>query len=164
MKQKKKLEKILEIALTEDLNEYQQVVKILKKELPMFVGTRRLAAALLKEYIGDISNIELPAGKMINRAENGTIEFEDIKDGRARLFINIGKNQNVSTGDLIREIVKRSGIDGKSIGKIDIFSTYSFFEIPEQFAELVYHSFEDARIKGIPVVVEPAKKKKKNGK
>jgi len=87
--------------------------------------------------------------------------FEDIKDGRARLFINIGKNHNISTGDLIREIVKKSGVDGKSIGKIDIHSTYSFFEIPEQYAEIVLHSFDGAKIKGLNVVVEPAKKRKK---
>ena len=92
-----------------------------------------------------------------NKTETGKIIFEDVKDGRARLFINIGKNQNISTGDLIREVGRRSGIDGKSIGKIDIHATYAFFEVPEQYAELVLHSFDNARIKGVPVVVEPAK-------
>ena len=87
----------------------------------------------------------------------------DIKNGRARLFINIGKNHSINTGDLIREIVKRTGLDGKAIGKIDIHGTYSFFEVPESNAELVYHSFEGAKIKGVPVVVEPAKKRKKSG-
>jgi hypothetical protein len=57
--------------------------------------------------------------------------------------------------------VKKSGIDGKTIGKIDIHSTYSFFEIPEHFAEMVLHSFENAKIRGLNVVVEPAKKRKK---
>ena len=66
------------------------------------------------------------------------------------------------TGDLIREIVKRSGIDGKSVGKIDLHATYSFFEVPESFAEMVYHSFDGAKIKGVSVVVEPAKRRKKN--
>ncbi len=163
MNQEKKIEKILESALTEELAEYQKLVKVLKKKLPLIGGTRRIAAALLKEYLGDISRLELEPDSLLSKSENGTIVFEDIKDGRARLFINVGKNHRVNTGDLIREIVKCSGIDGKTIGKIDIHSTYSFFEIPEQYAELVYHSFEDARIKGIPVVVEPAKRRKKNG-
>jgi hypothetical protein len=159
MNKEKKIEKILEIAKTEDLTEHHQLVKKLKKELPLFVGTSRIAAALLKEYIGDVKG--LSPENFLNKTETGQIVFEDIKDGRARLFINIGKNHHISTGDLIREIVKRSGIDGKSIGKIDIHSTYSFFEIPEGFAELVLHSFENARIKGLHVVVEPAKKRKK---
>ncbi|PKL38600.1 MAG: hypothetical protein CVV44_12025 [Spirochaetae bacterium HGW-Spirochaetae-1] len=163
MNQEKKLEKILEMALTEELAEHHKLVKILKKKLPLIGGTRRIAAALLKEYLGDISRLDLSSERLLKKNETGKIVFEDIKDGRARLFINIGKNHRVSTGDIIREIVKRSGVDGKSIGKIDIHSTYSFFEIPEQYAELVYHSFDDARIKGIPVVVEPAKRRKKNG-
>jgi ATP-dependent RNA helicase DeaD len=159
MNQQKKLEKILESALSEDLGDYQKLLKVMKKKLPFFHGTKRIAAALLKELLGDISKLDVNAARLLNKTETGTIIFEDIKDGRARLFINIGKNQNISTGDLIREIVKRSGIDGKTIGKIDIHSTYTFFEIPEQYAELVLHSFDSARIRGVPVVVEPAKRK-----
>lgn len=161
MNQEKKLEKILECALSEELDEYQQLLKVMKKKLPFFGGTKRIAAALLKELLGDISRLDINAARLLNKTESGKIIFEDVKDGRARLFINVGKNQNISTGDLIREVVKRSGIDGKTIGKIDIHSTYAFFEIPEQFAELVLHSFESARIRGIPVVVEPAKRKLK---
>ena len=163
MSQEKKLEKILDIATTQELHDYIKLVKILKKKLPLFGGTNRIAAALLQEYIGDISKLDV-SKNLLNKSESGRIVFEDIKDGRARLFINIGKNHHINTGDLIREIVKRSGIDGKSIGKIDIHSTYAFFEIPEQFAEMVYHSFDNARIRGIPVVVEPAKKRNKYGK
>ncbi len=91
---------------------------------------------------------------------SGAVQFEDVKDGKARLFINIGKSHNISPGDLIREIVKYSGIDGKTIGKIDIHTTYSFFEIPEQYAELVLVSLDKAKIRGINIVVEPAKKRK----
>ncbi|MCL1865287.1 MAG: DbpA RNA binding domain-containing protein [Spirochaetes bacterium] len=161
MNQEKKLEKILECALSEELAEYEQLLKVLKKNLPFFGRTKRIAAALLKELFGDISKLDINNSKLFSKTESGKIIFEDIKDGRARLFINVGKNQNISTGDLIREIVKKSGIDGKTIGKIDIHSTYAFFEVPEQYAELVLHSFEGARIRGIPVVVEPAKKKTK---
>ena len=161
MNQLKALKKILEVAYTEDLDEYELLVKRLKKELPLFNGPKRIAAAVLKEYLGDISTLELPQEKLYSKTETGQVIFEDIKDGKARLFINIGKNHNITTGDLIREIVKKSGIDGKSIGKIDIHSTYSFFEIPEQFAEMVLHSFDMAKIKGLSVVVEPAKKRKK---
>jgi len=160
MSQRKKLEKILDVVTTEELDDYLKLLKLLKKRIPMFGGTKRIAAALLKSYLGNISNLELTAEALFRQTKNGKIVFEDVKDGKARLFINIGKNHRISTGDLIREVVKRSGIDGKSIGKIDLHGTYSFFEVPEQFAELVLVSFDDVRIKGIPVVVEPAKRKK----
>ncbi len=159
MSKEKKIEKILESALSDDLRDYEVLLKTMKKRMPFFGGTRRIAAALLKESLGDISKLEVDY--LFRKEPAGKIVFEDVKNGRVRLFINIGKNHGISPGDLIREIVKRSGIDGKQIGKIDIHSTYSFFEMPEQYAELVMVSFDDVRIKGISVVVEPAKKKKK---
>ncbi len=160
MNQEKKIGKILELALSEELADYDELLKAMKKQLPLIGRTKRIALALLKEYLGDISHVDIES-IITKKREDGTIVFEDVKDGKARLFINIGKNHHLSTGDLIREIVKRAGIDGKNIGKIDIHATYSFFEVPEQYAELVYHSFDDARIHGVPVAVEPAKKRKK---
>ena len=173
MNHNKKIEQIIDVALNDELETYETLIKLLKKQLPLFNGAKRIAAAILKEHLGEInlSNIDLASSdvkikskksKKSKKSSAGSVVFEDVKNGKARLFINIGKNHRVSTGDLIREIVKHSGIDGKSIGKIDVHSTYSFFEIPEHSAEMVYHSFGDARIKGIPVVVEPAKKKRKN--
>lgn len=162
MNQEKKIEKILEGAISSDLTEYLKLLKAMKKRMPFFGGTRKLAASLLKELLGDISRLDLSLEGLFNRTAPGKLVFEDVKDGRARLFINIGKNHGFSPGDLIREIVRRSGLDGKQIGKIDIHSTYSFFEIPEQYAEVVVLSFDDVKIKGISVVVEPAKKKKKS--
>ena len=133
----------------------------MRKHLPLVGSTKRSTASLLKECIGDISKLDLSEITSLNMAKSdGTIVFEDIKNGKARIFINIGKNHKITPGDLIREISKRSGIDGKLVGKIDIHSTYSFIEIPEQYAELVLVSLDKARIKGIPIIVEPAKKKK----
>ena len=164
MKQVKKIEKILESALYEDLTPYFALIKAMRKHLPLFGSTKRIAAALLKEYIGDVSKLDVEEILSLNlsKSSDGTIVFEDVKDGKVRIFINIGKNHKITPGDLIREISKRSGIDGKLVGKIDIHSTYSFIEIPEQYAELVLLSLDKARIKGVPIVVEPAKKRKSN--
>ena len=100
MNQEKKLEKVLESALSEDLDDYFKLLKVLKKKLPFFGRTKRIAASLLKELLGDISKLDLDAASILGKTETGKIIFEDIKDGRARLFINVGKNQNISTGDL----------------------------------------------------------------
>lgn len=163
MNKEKKVEKILDTALTEDLTDYVKLLKIMKKRLPFFSGTKRIAAALLKEHLGDISRLSLTFTDVYSKPGTGQVMFEDIKDGKARIFINIGKSHNVSPGDLIREIVKRSGIDGKLVGKIDIHATYSFIEIPEQYAEIVMISLDKTKMKGIPIVVEPAKRRKKEG-
>ena len=158
MDQKKKIEKVLNIALTEDTSEYKTLLKTLKKRLPLFGRTERIALALLKEHVGDISRLNISDDFGKPKVRN--LVFEDVQDGKVRLFVNLGKNHRVNPGDLIREIVKRSGIDGKQIGKIDIHSTYSFIQVPEQYAEIIIFSFDNARVRGVNVVVEPAKRKK----
>ena len=158
MDQKKKIEKVLNIALTEDTSEYKTLLKTLKKRLPLFGRTERIALALLKEYVGDISRLNI--SEDFGKPKVRNLVFEDVQDGKVRLFVNLGKNHRVNPGDLIREIVKRSGIDGKQIGKIDIHSTYSFIQVPEQYAEIIIFSFDNARVRGVNVVVEPAKRKK----
>lgn len=161
MKNKRKIEKILQSAISDDLSQYVKLIKKLSKHLPFFKGKILLAAALLKEYLGDDVEFDFDPKEIFLTPHTGKLVFEDVKDGKARIFINIGKNHKITPGDLIREIVKRSGIDGKNIGKIDIHSTYSFIEVPEQFAELVIVSLDKAKIKGVNIVVEPAKKRKK---
>ena len=158
MDQKKKIEKVLNIALTEDTSEYKTLLKTLKKRLPLLGRTERIALALLKEYVGDISRLNI--SEDFGKPKVRNLVFEDVQDGKVRLFVNLGKNHRVNPGDLIREIVKRSGIDGKQIGKIDIHSTYSFIQVPEQYAEIIIFSFDNARVRGVNVVVEPAKRKK----
>jgi ATP-dependent RNA helicase DeaD len=158
MDQKKKIEKVLNLALTEDLTEYKPLLKQMKKRLPLLGRTERIVLALLKEQLGDISRLELSDDFTKPKVRN--LVFEDVQDGKVRLFLNLGKNHRINPGDLIREIVKRAGIDGKQIGKIDIHSTYSFIQVPEQYAEIIILSFDNARIRGVNVVIEPAKRKK----
>ena len=93
MNQEKKLEKVLDRALSEDLDEYLKLLKVLKKRLPLFGRTKRITAALLKELLGDVSKLDIESFKHAGKTETGKIIFEDIKDGRARLFINIGKSR-----------------------------------------------------------------------
>jgi hypothetical protein len=163
MDSKKKIEKLLNLALTEDTSAYKPVLKQLKKRLPLFGRSERIACALLKEYLGDVSRLDVASlfeKKDESKAKIRNLVFEDVQDGKVRLFINLGKNHRINPGDLIREIVKRSGIDGKMIGKIDIHASYSFIQVPEQYAEIIIFSFDNARIRGTNVVVEPAKRKK----
>jgi hypothetical protein len=101
--QKKKINRIVELARTQDLSEYYDLLKVMKKDLPMFLGTKRIAAALLKEYLGDITDLEI-SNNLLEPALAPIPEFEEVKDGQVRLFINVGKKNRLSPGDLIREM------------------------------------------------------------
>jgi len=73
-----------------------------------------------------------------------------------RLFINIGKNQNVKPGDILGAIAGESGMPGKLVGSIDMYDKYTFVEVPEESADVVLHAMKHAKIKGKSVHMEVA--------
>ena len=77
-------------------------------------------------------------------------------NGMARLFINIGKNQNVRPGDILGLIAGESGIPGRMVGSIDMYDKYTFVEVPEENAESVLKAMKNAKIKGKNIRMEVA--------
>ncbi|WP_139488905.1 DEAD/DEAH box helicase [Brevibacillus dissolubilis] len=77
--------------------------------------------------------------------------------GMVRFFLNVGRNANIKPQDLVREISESVGIPGKAVGRIDIFESFTFVEVPEEVAPFVYESLRQTRINGKRINLEPAK-------
>ncbi len=81
------------------------------------------------------------------------------RDGRedmARLFVNIGKSQNIRPGDVLGAVAGESGISGKLVGSIDMYDNYTFVDVPREYADAVLRAMKDVKIKGKNVHVEKA--------
>ena len=74
----------------------------------------------------------------------------------ARLFINIGKAQRVTPGDILGAVAGESGIPGRMVGSIDMYDGYTFVDVPGQYAYEVLKAMSHAKIKGKNVHVEKA--------
>ncbi|MDF2887603.1 MAG: box helicase domain protein [Lacrimispora sp.] len=83
------------------------------------------------------------------------------RDDMARLFINIGKNQNVKPGDILGAIAGESGMPGKMVGSIDMYDKYTFVEVPRESADAVLTAMKDVKIKGKNIHMEKANGKGK---
>ena len=77
-------------------------------------------------------------------------------DKMARLFINIGKDQRVTPGDILGAVAGESGIPGRMVGSIDMYDGYTFVEVPADYADDVLKAMAHARIKGRNVHMEKA--------
>ncbi len=77
-------------------------------------------------------------------------------DGMTRLFINIGKSQNVRPGDILGAVAGESGIAGRMVGSIDMYDNYTFVEVPSEYADAVLLGMKKAKIKGKQVHMEIA--------
>ena len=78
----------------------------------------------------------------------------------ARLFINIGKYQRVTPGDILGAVAGESGIPGRLVGSIDMYDGYTFVDVPAEYAEDVLNAMSHARIKGKHIHVEKANSKR----
>lgn len=74
----------------------------------------------------------------------------------ARLFINIGKEQNIRPGDILGAITGESGIPGRLVGSIDMYDKYTFIEVPDDCAGEILESMKSAKIRGRKVHIEMA--------
>ena len=175
-----KVDKILEnVADTIEESDLSEMINILEKKLLEEDYTSLdLAAALLKMMMGeeneDIIDTREPRsldeldsyyrgenrnGNGRGRGRNGggrDSRYEGGREDMARLFINIGKNQNVKPGDILGAIAGESGMPGKMVGSIDMYDKYTFVEVPRENADAVLQAMKDVKIKGKNIHMEKA--------
>ncbi|MEG1992325.1 MAG: DEAD/DEAH box helicase [Acetivibrio sp.] len=113
-----------------------------------------VAAAFLKMSMGNEREIETvqesPSHNRDERASN-------TKHGMARLFINVGKKQHIRPGDILGAVAGESGIPGNLVGSIDMYDSYTFVDVPKEYADDVIEAMKKASIKGKSIHVERAK-------
>ena len=84
----------------------------------------------------------------------------DGQENMSRLFINIGKAQRVTPGDILGAVAGESGIPGRLVGSIDMYDGYTFVDVPNQYADEVLKAMSHSRIKGRNIHVEKANNKR----
>ena len=175
-----KVDKILEnVADTIEESDLSEMINILEKKLLEEDYTSLdLAAALLKMMMGeeseDIVDTREPRslddldsyysggsrngnGRGRGRNSGGRdSRYDSGREDMARLFINIGKNQNVKPGDILGAIAGESGMPGKMVGSIDMYDKYTFVEVPRENADAVLKAMKDVKIKGKNIHMEKA--------
>lgn len=77
----------------------------------------------------------------------------------ATLFLNVGKDQSVKSGDILGAVAGESGIPGKWIGSIDMYDKYTFVEVPKDCAEEVLECMKRVKIRGKSVKAERANRR-----
>lgn len=136
----------------DDLKRYSSIIeKLISEDYTSF----DIASGLLKLIMNDEKNNDTAS------------DFEEFKgnqrtngdENMTRLFINIGKSQNVKPGDFVGAIAGEAGIPGNAIGSIDIYTNFSFVNVPEKYAERVIKKMNKNKIKGKKIAVQIANEK-----
>ena len=80
------------------------------------------------------------------------------------MHINVGNNHNVRPRDIVGAIANEAGIEGRLIGSVDIFDSFTYVEIPESQAQRVLERMDKRVIKGKSISIEKAKDSKGKSK
>ncbi|MCL5040635.1 MAG: DbpA RNA binding domain-containing protein, partial [Firmicutes bacterium] len=178
-------EKLLKVAAEANLNDYRAMVA----ELSTDIDPVELAAAALRLVAEDrgfaSDGDSVPAGrgrdggrasgadvpyrpgaaydrdKGRSRDDSGPEDFGETgaEPGMVRLFINIGRTEDVTPADIVRSIAGQSGTPGNLIGVIDIYDRFTFVEVPRDVAGRVMDAMQRSTIKGRPINIEPARRR-----
>jgi len=126
-----------------------------------------LAAAAFKLLLGE------PQNESEDRLAQQELEqVEDERDGRprrrhdrgfgpergmTRLYIDVGRDDNVRPADIVGAIANEAGIPGRSIGAIELFERFSFVEVPSNHSERVLRALKRTTIRGRKITPSLAK-------
>ncbi len=104
---------------------------------------------------GDDRNDDRP-----NRRERKTNETES---GKTRFFVSIGRRDGLNPGGLLRLICDATGLNSGNVGRIDIMTSYSFFEADNEYSDNILKKVNGAEYEGNAVSIEITKDKPSGG-
>lgn len=143
---------------------YRKLDWLTKEDLIKRVVSREFGRFL--RYYADAPSIEMPTekrgqkdrdkssnGRKDRRREGGGASHK-AEEGYTRLFINLGKRDNFYAREIIN-LVNRY-VRGVEIGRIDLTTNCSFFEVPSGEAQAVLSKMKRVKVGDRKVVVDNA--------
>lgn len=109
-----------------------------------------IAAAALKMSFG-------PAGDEPEEVVTGEFGNTGAKPGMVRLFVTLGRKDNIRPSEMVRIIAEETGTPANMVGDINIFEKFAFVEVNEEWANCVINYLHHSTVKGRRVSVEPAR-------
>ena len=83
--------------------------------------------------------------------------------GKTRFFVNIGRRDGFNPGALLRVICDATGLNSTAVGKIDILTSFSFFEADQEHADNIIKQVNGTDFDGHTISIEVTTSKDSGG-
>lgn len=117
-----------------------------------------IAAALLKHELEKYKDESKKLSDLY-----GIYEKSGSENNMVRFFANVGKNAGIKPKDITKMISNDTNLAEELIGKVDVYETFSFFEVPVAYANEVFEILRYARVNGQKIRIDRAKGEGKKG-
>ena len=101
----------------------------------------------LLKYYENSREISSDKGKKGSRISN---------EDHQRFFINLGHNKGLNKGGLLRLICSNTNLPAKSVGSLDLYNDFSFFEVDKSLSDKILEDLKDKEYDDKSFVVEIA--------
>ena len=91
------------------------------------------------------------SGKDRDRSDKGQRARDE---GKTRFFLSAGKRDGLNPGGLLRVVCDAAGIKSDVIGRIDIMTSYAFFDVDEEHTDRILKSVNGTEFEGTKLSVE----------
>jgi ATP-dependent RNA helicase DeaD len=132
------------------LNREEIIKRVVSLEFDRFLDDYRSG----EDLIAPVNDKDGGSGRSGRRESR-----EEYPGNYTRLFINQGKTDGFFPDQLIELINQNTKGKKVPIGKIDLLKSFSFFEVPPEFATELIVSLNDSKFNGRRVAVEIAQEK-----
>jgi ATP-dependent RNA helicase DeaD len=131
-------ERILDTLTKQDLELYLSLVEELAEECGCDIAEIAAAATFLA--VGD-KPLQV---KVQPQAEQLVKQWNQ---DMTRLFVDVGRRDGVSAGDIVGAIANEGNVPGKAIGAIDIYDRFTLVDVPSEFTAQVLEQMRNSRIR-----------------
>jgi ATP-dependent RNA helicase DeaD len=96
-------------------------------------------------------------GREPRRADRGERPQGPPEDNMERFRVELGWRDRIKPGNLVGAIANETGLNGKSIGRIQIFDAHSTVDLPRGMPEEVFQTLRDLRVLSKPLQISRLK-------
>jgi ATP-dependent RNA helicase DeaD len=120
------------------------------------------------EYYERAGDLNATSGKGDDRGFDDRTKRRDRKgdeteSGKTRFFVSIGRRDGLNPGGLLRLVCDATGLKSANVGRIDIMTSYSFFEADNEHSDNILKSVNGSNYEGHEVNIEITKSKPSGG-
>jgi len=131
-----------EMALLAPLLDAHDALEIAAAALRLYEGARRDAVTLRGKVAAAAARV-MPAAPA-----RGPLTVVAGGSGKQRVFLAVGKRDNVRVGDVVGAVANEAGIPGERIGSVELFESHSIVELTPEDAARTVEALSDASLRG----------------
>lgn len=163
LRTKRLLSRALEIASLnnnfEDVDyESNKYMSIIEKQIEKFEDAPK--DLLIKGLLSIIINADGKNNEIEEAKEEVNSRLAKNSQGGVRMFITLGKRDNIRVYTITDMLVKNTGLSNAEINNVSLCDNFSFFEVPSEHVEEVLSLSDEIRYKGRRLRIEVTKNPK----